>query len=94
MFVTRSCVSWHGYLVLYIIVVACYRAMERVTVTLKMLELYLNNDCVFPNASLHLYSAFELWKLSDFLPLFTAVHRLCFKMRDNICFKLNKTLTP
>ena len=36
-----------------VIVVACYRAMQRVTVILKRLELYLNNDCVFANASLH-----------------------------------------
>ena len=35
------------------IVVACYRAMQRVTVILKRLELQLNNDCVFANASLH-----------------------------------------
>ena len=56
------------------IVVACYRAMQRVTVT-NGLELYVNHDCVFANASLHCYSAFELWELSDFLPLFTAVHR-------------------
>ena len=34
-FVTRCCVSWPGYLVfgsLVIIVVACYRAMQHVTV--------------------------------------------------------------
>ena len=36
-----------------IIVVACYRAMQRVTVILKRLQLYLNNDCVFANALLH-----------------------------------------
>ena len=42
-------------------------------------KLYVNHDCVFANASLHCYSAFELWELSDFLPLFTAVYRLCFK---------------
>ena len=36
-----------------VIVLACYRAMQRVTVILKRLELYLNNDCVFTNASLH-----------------------------------------
>ena len=36
-----------------VIVVACYRAMQRVTVILKRLELYLNNECVFANASLH-----------------------------------------
>ena len=35
------------------IVVACYRAMQRVTVILKRLELQLNNDYVFANASLH-----------------------------------------
>ena len=39
-----------------VIVVACYRAMQRVTVILKSLELYLNHDCVFANASLHCYS--------------------------------------
>ena len=36
-----------------IFVVACYRAMQRVTVILKRLELNLNNDCVFANALLH-----------------------------------------
>ena len=78
-----------------VIVVACYRAMQRVTVILKKLELYLNNDCVFANANANaIASAFVLWKLSDFLPLFTAVYRLCFKMRNNIYFKLNKMLTP
>ena len=41
------------FLVFYIIVVACFRAIQRLTVTLKRLELYLNNDCVFANASLH-----------------------------------------
>ena len=40
----------------------------------KRLELYVNHDCVFANASLHCYSVFELWELSDFLSLFTAVH--------------------
>ena len=59
-----------------VIVVACYRAMQRCIVILKSLEFYLNHDCVFDNASLHCYSAFELWKLSDFLPLFTVVYRL------------------
>ena len=62
-----------------VIVVACYRSMQRFTVQLKRLDLYLNYDCIFANASLHCYSAFELWKLSDLFPLFTAVHRLCFK---------------
>ena len=33
----------------------------------KTLELYVNHDCVFANASLHCYSAFELWELSDFI---------------------------
>ena len=33
----------------------------------------VNHDCDFANASLHCYSAFELWDLSNFLPLFTAV---------------------
>ena len=61
-----------------VIVVACYRAMERVTAGNKRLELYVNHDCVFVNASLHCYTAFELWELSDFLPLFTAVHQLYF----------------
>ena len=34
----------------------------------------VNHDCDFANASLHCYSAFELWDLSNFLPLFAAVH--------------------
>ena len=55
-------------------IVALYKAMQRVTVTKG-----LNHDCVFANASLHCYSAFELWEFSDVLLLFTAVHRLCFK---------------
>ena len=45
----------------------------------KRLELYLSHRYVFANALLHFYSAFELWEFSDFLFLFTAVHRLCFK---------------
>ena len=74
----------HGYLFVclffgsLVIVVVCYKAIQHVTVTNK-LELYLNHGCVFANASLHCYSAFELWELSDFLLLFTAVHRMCFK---------------
>ena len=36
-----------------VIVVAYYKAMQRLTVILKRLELCLNNDCVFANASLH-----------------------------------------
>ena len=36
-----------------VIVLACHRAMQRVTVILKRLELYLNNECVFANASLY-----------------------------------------
>ena len=52
-----------------------YYSCQRV----KKLELYVNHDGVFANAVLHCYSAFELWEHGDFLPLFTAVHRLCFK---------------
>ena len=77
-----------------VIVVACYRAMQRVTVILKRLELYLNRS-VF----LQMLRSTDIVRLNcggsvSFLPLFAAVHRLCFKMRDNICFKLNKMLTP
>ena len=71
-FVTRSCVSWYGYLVFRFssnIVVASYRAVQRVTVRLKRLELDLSYNCVFANTSFHCYSAFELWKLSDFFSL-------------------------
>ena len=39
-----------------VIVVACYRVVQRVTVKLKRLELYLFYDCVFANASFHCYS--------------------------------------
>ena len=69
-----------------VIVLACYRAMQRVTVILKRLELYLNHDCVNFFQMLRstvIVSAFELWKLGNFLPLFTAVHRPCFKFTIN-----------
>ena len=55
---TAICFFFFGSLV---IVVACYRAYN------KRLQLHLNHDCI-ANASLHCYSAFELWELSDFLP--------------------------
>ena len=51
----------------------------------KRLELYLNHGCVFANASLHCYGAFELWEFSEFLLLFTAVDRLCFKLNERQC---------
>ena len=63
-----------------VIVVVCYKAMQH---SKKRLELYLSHGCVFANALLHCYSAFELWEFSDFLFLFTAVHRLCFKFTIN-----------
>ena len=49
--------------------VACYRPLQRVTVILKRLELYLNH-CVHALQMLRstvTVSAFELWKLGDFL---------------------------
>ena len=41
-----------------VIVVACYKALQRGHNN-KRLELYLSHGCVFANALLHCYSAFE-----------------------------------
>ena len=66
-FLARTAICFFGSLV---IVVAYYEAMQRGHSN-KRLELYLSHGCVFANASLHCYSAFELWELSDFLPAST-----------------------
>ena len=64
-----------------VIVVACYRAMQRVTIILKRLELYLNHNSAFQILRFTvLVSEIELWKLGDILLLFTTAHRLCFKI--------------